>query len=124
MQQWSNKCQISLLNPMSGEEVPTRLSIDKSQTFRGTRKEQLDPLSFFTQRLILTCKCDTRSGAQSGQSSHYPGVFLCHGISDVRPLLEVAAIALVSKANSFFLLIVLYNMMNFVLRTGSIKFWS
>lgn len=34
---------------MSGKKLPKCLPIDKSQIFRGTREEQLDPLSFLTQ---------------------------------------------------------------------------
>lgn len=82
MQQGSKKYQVSLLNiehfhpslNLSDKKLPKFLGTDESQTFRGTREEELDPLSFFTQKVILTHTCDSRPGVQPGQSGHCLGV--------------------------------------------------
>ena len=82
MQQGSKKYQVSLLNiehfhpslNLSDKKLPKFLSTDESQTFRGTREEQVDPLSFFTQKVIWTHKYGSRPGVQPGQSGHCLGV--------------------------------------------------
>ena len=49
--------------PISKSKLPRCMSMDKSQTFRSKREKQVDPLSFFTEKWILTHKGGPRRGS-------------------------------------------------------------